>query len=86
MLNNSTEITQMRYFHKYTCSDRPINLNVLWDACHELFRVLRDFNASGVQDAEVQVCNKSLLMIVFVSLKGGKCSVLETAVSDQDCQ
>ena len=29
---------------------------------------------------------KSLLMIVFLSLKGGKCSVLETAVSDQDCQ
>lgn len=88
MLNNSTEITQMRYFHKYTCSDRPINLYVLWDACHELFRVLRDFNASGVQDAEVQVCNKSLLMIVFLSLKGGKFSVpvLETAVSDQDCQ
>ena len=48
--------------------------------------MLRDFNASGVRDAEVHVCNKSLLMIVFLSLKGGKCSVLETAVSDQDCQ
>lgn len=88
MLNNSTEITQMRYFHKHTCSDRSINLYVLWDACHELFRVLRHFNASGVRDAEVHVRNKSLLMIVFLSLKGGKFSVpvLETAVSDQDCQ
>ena len=40
LLNNSTEITPMGYFYKYTCSDRSINLCIQWDACHELFSVL----------------------------------------------
>ena len=33
--------------------DQMINLCILWDACHELFCVLRDFYVSGTQDAEV---------------------------------
>ena len=30
--------------------DQPIDL---WDECHDLFCILKDFNASGTQDEEV---------------------------------
>ena len=34
--------------------DRSIDLCILWDVCHELLNyVLKDFYASGAQDAEV---------------------------------
>ena len=39
--------------HSLASSDRSINLCILRNACHELFCVLRDFYASGTQDAEV---------------------------------
>ena len=32
--------------------DQSLFLCVLWDACHELFCVFKDFYASGTQDAE----------------------------------
>ena len=43
-----------------TSSDRPIDLCVLRDACHELFCVLGDFYASGTQGAEVTKTLKTI--------------------------
>ena len=35
-----------------SCSDQSIDLCILWDACHELFRAFEDFYPSGTQDAK----------------------------------
>ena len=61
-LNNShnnchRNYTNRRDISTNTCThvqiDRSMDLCVLWDACHELLCIFRDFNASDTQDAEV---------------------------------
>jgi len=69
-LNNSHSNCHRNYTNRISLQkhmDQMINLCILWDACHELFCVFKDFYVSGTQDAEETQSLSQLTLWILMS-------------------